>query len=280
TTEKSIKKIKLSDIQTYYNNYSPSVSSLVVVGDIDRKTLLSKIDFLRNWSSKKVEIPSEFNFPSINETQIYLLDKEGASQSFIVMGHLSDKYDVDGDHFKSQIMNYPLGGGMSGRFFLNLREDKGWTYGAYSFFSASKTNGIFGMTSSVKTEATDSALVEIFKDFNSYTTVGISEKELQFTKDAFIGGEALEYETAYQKLGFLNKILTYDLDKSYLDKQATILKSMTKSDIDAIAKAKIHPDKMAIVIVGNKYLIKKKLENLKSSKDGMEYNFRINEIKY
>jgi len=280
TTEKSIKKIKLSDVQAYYNNYSPSVSSLVVVGDIDQNTLLSKIDFLKNWGSKKVEIPSEFNYPSINETQIYLLDKEGASQSFIVMGHLSDKYDVDGEYFKSQIMNYPLGGGMSGRFFLNLREDKGWTYGAYSFFSADKNTGIFGMTSSVKTEATDSALVEIFKDFNSYTTVGISEKELKFTKDAFIGGEALEYETAYQKLGFLNKILTYDLDKSYLDKQADILNSITKADIDAIAKAKIHPDKMAIVIVGNKYLIKKKLENLKSSKDGMEYNFKINEIKY
>ena len=57
----------------------------------------------------------------------------------------SDKFDVDGDHFKSQIMNYPLGGGMSGRLFLNLREDKGWTYGAYSSFNASDKNGFFGM---------------------------------------------------------------------------------------------------------------------------------------
>ena len=121
---------------------------------------------------------------------------------------------------------------------------------------------------------------EIFKVFNSYITDGISEKELKFTKDAFLGGQALKYETPNQKLGFLNRILTYDLDKSYLDKQADILNTITKSDIDAIAKAKIHPDKMAIVIVGNKYLIKKKLENLKSSKDGMQYNFKINEIKY
>ena len=81
-------------------------------------------------------IPSSFDFPDSKETTIYLLDKEGASQSFIVMGHLADKYDVDGDHFKSQIMNYPLGGGMSGRFFLNLREEKGWTYGANSMFMA------------------------------------------------------------------------------------------------------------------------------------------------
>jgi zinc protease len=280
TTEKSIKKIKLSDIQSYYNNYSPSVSSLVVVGDIDRNALLSKIDFLKNWGSKKVEIPSEFDFPAINETQIYLLDKEGASQSFIIMGHLADKYDVDGDHFKSQIMNYPLGGGMSGRFFLSLREDKGWTYGANSFFQASKDQGVFAMFSSVKTEATDSALVEIFREFNSYTTTGITEKELRFTKDAFLGGEALKYETSGQKLGFLNRILTYDLDKSYIDKQADVLNSITKTDIDAIAKAKIHPDKMAIVIVGNKYLIKKKLKNLQSSSDGMKYNFKITEINY
>jgi len=280
-TNKSIKKIKLADIEEYYhNNYSPSVSSLVIVGDINKNTILSKINFLKDWETKTVNIPVDFNYPSISETQIYLLNKEGASQSFIIMGHLSDKYDVDGDHFKSQIMNYPLGGGMSGRLFLNLREDKGWTYGASSFFNASKRNGFFGMLSSVKTEATDSALIEIFKEFNSYTTAGITEKELKFTKDAFLGREALKYETSAQKLGFLNRILTYDLDKSYIDKQADILNSITKSDIDAIAKAKIHPDKMAIVIVGNKYLIKKKLENLKSSKDGLKYNFKINEIKY
>jgi zinc protease len=279
-TEKSIKKIKLSNVQAYYNNYSPSVSSLVVVGDIDRNSLLSKIDFLKNWGAKKVEIPSEFDFPAINETQIYLLDKEGASQSFIIMGHLADKYDVDGDHFKSKIMNYPLGGGMSGRFFLSLREDKGWTYGANSFFQASKDQGVFAMFSSVKTEATDSALVEIFREFNSYTTTGITEKELRFTKDAFLGGEALKYETSGQKLGFLNRILTYDLDKSYIDKQADVLNSITKADIDAIAKAKIQPDKMTIVIVGNKYLIKQKLKNLESSTDGMKYNFKITEIKY
>ncbi len=281
TNKKSIKKIKLSDVQNYYNdNYSPSVSSLIVVGDIDEKVLLPKIKFFEKWQSKIIEIPSNFDFPQNNETEIFLLNKEGASQSFIIMGHLADKYDVDGDHFKSQVMNYPLGGGMSGRFFLNLREDKGWTYGANSMFMASNNNGAFAMFSSVKTEATDSALIEIFSEYNSYRTTGISEKELQFTKDAFLGREALKYETAGQKLGFLNRILTYDLDETYIDDQADILNSITKSDIDAIAKAKIRPDKMSIIIVGNKYLIKKKLKNLESGTDGLKYKFKINEIKY
>ena len=100
------------------------------------------------------------------------------------------------------------------------------------------------------------------------------------TKKSFLNSASLKYETPNQKLGFLNRILTYNLDDSYLDKQANVLNTITKNDLDGIAKAKIHPDKMAIVIVGNKYLIKKKLENLKSSKDGMQYNFKINEIKY
>ena len=279
--EKSIKKIKLSDIQSYYYDYySPSISSLVVVGDIDKNALLSKIDFLEKWQPKNVIIPLSFEYPENNETEIFLLDKEGASQSFIIMGHLADKYDVDGDHFKSQIMNYPLGGGMSGRFFLNLREDKGWTYGANSMFMATNKNGAFAMFTSVKTEATDSALIEIFSEFNSYRTSGISEKELQFTKDAFLGREALKYETSGQKLGFLDRILTYDLNETYIDNQADILNSITKADIDAIAKAKIRPDKMSIIIVGNKYLIKKKLKNLESGTDGVKYKFKINEIKY
>lgn len=279
-TEKSIKKIKLSNIKDFYKNYSPSVSSLIIVGDIEKEILLPKLDFLRNWKSKEIIIPSNFDFPENKETQIYLLDKEGASQSFIIMGHLADKFDVDGDYFKSQIMNYPLGGGMSGRFFLNLREEKGWTYGANSMFMGSNKNGLFAMFTSVETDATDSALIEIFNEFDSYRTIGITEKELQFTKDAFLGREALKYETAGQKLGFLNRILTYDLDKSYIDKQARILNTITKEEIDAIAKSKILPDNMAIVIVGNKYLIKKKLKNLESSNDGMKYNFKINEIKY
>ena len=104
--------------------------------------------------------------------------------------------------------------------------------------------------------------------------------ELRFTKDAFLGGEALKYETSGQKLGFLNNILTHDLESSYIDEQADVLNSITKSDIDAIAKAKIQPDKMSIIIVGNKYLIKEKLKNLSSDVDGMNYNFKITEIKY
>ncbi len=279
-TEKTIKRIKLKDLKVYYNNYSPNVSELVAVGNISKEEFYSKLNFLKEWKNKNIVLPNNFEFQEDNITQIYLLDKEGATQSYILMGHKSDTYDVDGINFKSKIMNKSLGGGASGRLFLNLREDKGYTYGAYSFFQSDKNTGIFAIQTSVKTEVTDSALTEIFSILDNYTNEGLTNEEVLSTKKSFLNSASLKYETPNQKLGFLNRILTYNLDDSYLDKQANVLNTITKNDLDRIAKAKIHPDKMAIVIVGNKYLIKKKLENLKSSKDGMQYNFKINEIKY
>ena len=195
------------------------------------------------------------------------------------MGHKSDLYDVSGDHYKSKIVNYPLGGGASGRLFLNLREDKGYTYGVYSFFNASKYTGAFTVFSSVKTSATDSALIEIFNEINDITNNGLTDDEVSSTKSSMLNSEALKYETPRKKIGFLNKMLKYNLDDSFIQDQVNVLNSISKEELNALAKAKIHPDKMTIVIVGNKYLIKKKLENLQSSKDGMKFNFKVTEIK-
>jgi len=279
-SEKNLKKIKLKDVKEFYNNYSPNVSELVAVGNISKDEFYSQLDFLKKWENKNINLPSNFEFPSDNTTQIYLLDKEGATQSYIMMGHKSNNYDADGEFFKSQIMNKSLGGGASGRLFLNLREDKGYTYGAYSFFMGEKQTGMFGIQTSVKTEVTDSALAEIFSILDNYTNTGLTTDELNSTKESFLNSASMKYETPNQKLGFLNRILTYDLDPSYINKQADILNDMTLNEINTIASNKIRPDEMAIVIVGNKYLIKKKLEKLSSTKDGMKFNFKINEIKY
>ena len=225
-SEKNLKKIKLKDVKEFYNNYSPNVSELVAVGNISKDEFYSQLDFLKKWENKNINLPSNFEFPSDNTTQIYLLDKEGATQSYIMMGHKSNNYDADGEFFKSQIMNKSLGGGASGRLFLNLREDKGYTYGAYSFFMGEKQTGMFGIQTSVKTEVTDSALAEIFSILDNYTNTGLTTDELILLKNLFKFA-SMKYETPNQKLGFLNRILTYDLDPSYINKQADILNDMT-----------------------------------------------------
>ena len=279
-TENTIKKIKMKHIVEYYNSYyCPSVSTITVVGDISKEKIINKLSFLENWKNKEnFDIPNKFEYPEDGPTQIYLIDKPGATQSVIYMGHKSNKYDVDGEYFKSRIMNYPLGGGASARLFLNLREEKGYTYGVYSFFNGTKNNGFFTIFSSVKTEATDSALVEILYEIENYVTEGISNEELRSTKSSMLNSDALKYESPMQKLEFLNKILKYNLDKSFINKQTNILNSITKDEIDQLAENNIKKDKMQIVIVGNSYLIKKKIENL-TSKNGIRYNYKIKELK-
>ncbi len=279
-SEKTINKIKIKHIQDFYNNYyTPSITSITIVGDISKEKILDKLSFLENWKNKEnFVIPENFEYPADGPTQIYIIDKPGATQSVIYMGHKSNKFDVDGEYFKSRIMNYPLGSGASGRLFLNLREDKGYTYGVYSFFNGSKNNGTFTIFSSVKTEVTDSALVEILSEVENYVSDGITNEELRFTKSSLLNADALKYESPMQKLGFLNRILTYDLDKSFIKKQVNVLNSITKDDIDQLAERNIRKDNMQIVIVGNSYLIKKNLENL-TAKNGIRYNYKIKEIK-
>ena len=279
-SEKTINKIKIKHIQDFYNSYyTPSITSITIVGDISKEKILDKLSFLENWKNKEnFVIPENFEYPTDGPTQIYIIDKPGATQSVIYMGHKSNKFDVDGEYFKSRIMNYPLGSGASGRLFLNLREDKGYTYGVYSFFNGSKNNGTFTIFSSVKTEVTDSALVEILSEVENYVSDGITNEELRFTKSSLLNADALKYESPMQKLGFLNRILTYDLDKSFIKKQVNVLNSITKDDIDQLAERNIRKDNMQIVIVGNSYLIKKNLENL-TAKNGIRYNYKIKEIK-
>ena len=260
---KSMSNVTLDDVKNYYSQfYSPSVSSLIIVGDVKESEVVNKFAFLEKWAPKEVKIPVITSFPAGEPTQIYLVHKERAAQSVIMMGHLGMPYDATGNYFKANVMNFPLGGSFSSRINLNLREDKGWTYGAHSYFSGSKIPGTFTISTSVRTNTTDSALKEISKEVAGYLKTGITPQEVEYTKSSLLNSDALKFETPYQKAGFLSRIMEYNLPKDYIQQQAQILKGITKSDIDKASADFIHPEKMVIVVVGNKYLIKKQLENL------------------
>jgi zinc protease len=149
-------------------------------------------------------------------------------------------------------MNFTLGGGFNGRVNINLREDKGWTYGARTTFNGDEYTGDFTFSSGIKADATDSALVEVVKEFTSYATDGIKDDELVFMKNAIGQRDALRYETGMQKAGFIQRMLQYNLPANYVDQQSNILKNITKPEIDALAKKYINPNKMNMVLVGDK----------------------------
>jgi len=262
--ETSIEKITLADVKSFYQKYySPSVSELVVVGDITQDEVMSNIQFLKDWSSKDVAIPSVAITEKPDKTKIYLVDKKDAPQSEIRIGYLTDlTYDVTGDYYKSFLMNFPLGGAFNSRINLNLREDKGWSYGAFSYFNSDEEIGSYTAQAGVKGVATDSSVVEFIKEIKSYEKDGISDDELAFMKSSIGQRDARNYETPRQKAGFLRRIVHYDLDKTFVDEQTKIVKEITKEEINALAKKYLQPENMYILVVGDEATNRAKLEKL------------------
>ncbi len=263
---KTIDNVELADVKEYYSNfYSPSVTSLVVVGDIEEKDLLTKLEFLNKWKAKEVKIQPIVEPKTTTEPQFFIYNKYGAPSSVIQMGYPSLKFDATGDYYKNRVANFVFGGAFNSRLNLNLREEKGYTYGIRSNFSGGKYAGTFQISSSVKRPATALSLAEIIKEFNKYQTNGITDKELEFTKKSLLNEEALKYESPYQKAAFLSDIVKYNLDKGFTVKQNQILKDMTKDDVNAQIKKYFDANKLVTVVVGDKAIIEAQLE--KAAKD-------------
>jgi zinc protease len=256
---KSVDKLKLSDVEDYFNlQYTPKLASIVIVGDMPQDAIMPKLTFLNEWKGADVEINKVLPQEPISGRNIYLVHKPGP-QSVIRIGHHGPKYDINGDYFQSRVMNYAFGGAFNSRLNLNLREDKGYTYGIRSGFSANETDGSFFIGASVKSEATDSSLTQIFLELDKYLAEGITEEELSFTKNSMANADALRYETAFQKASFLSRIQRYGLDKEYIKRQMETLSNMSVEDVNKMAKKNIHPDNIVVVVVGNKYALKDKL---------------------
>jgi zinc protease len=263
-TVKTVENISLDDVKAFYQqNFSPSVTNLVIVGDVEKTAILPKLDFLKKWAAKPVALPKAPVARKIDKTRIYLIDKDKAAQSEIRIGYLTDlPYDATGEYYKAGLANYILGGAFNSRINMNLREDKGWTYGARSAFGSTKTPGPFTASAGVKAAATDSSVVEFVKELTNYGKTGITEDELTFLKSSVGQRDALRYETSFQKALFLNQIIDYDLPGNFVEQQSQILQKMTKKEIDAIAKKRLPVNNLIITVVGDKSAVKPGLQRL------------------
>lgn len=265
-TLKSIKALKLSDVQYFYDKYyAPDFATLTIVGDVTEQEILPKLKFLQDWKKKGVVIPvvpAPVAAPG-SDKNIMLVDKYKAAQSEIRVGMLGQKFDYNGKFFKTGAMNYPLGGNFNSRLNLNLREDKGFTYGIRSYNSGYKDRpGVYEIATGVRTSATDSAMKEIMYEVKNYRENGITDEELDFMKKSITQSDALRYESVFQKASFLNRLVELDLPKDYVAQQNATIKSLTKEEINALAKEVLKTELMTILIVGDKEKIKAPLEKL------------------
>ncbi|HEY0750455.1 MAG TPA: pitrilysin family protein, partial [Chitinophagaceae bacterium] len=253
-TEETINNITLQDIQDYYNNYMTSMDAqVVIVGDITQQEVLPKLAFLNKLPKKKINLAKIDPTPAVDKTKVYLVDVPKGAQTEFRVGYTTPlRYDPLGDYYKAYLANYILGGAFNSRLNLNLREDKGWTYGARSSFNADEYAGEFQFSSGIKADATDSALSEVMREMKQYIANGVKPEELTFLKSAIGQNDALRYETSAQKAAFIRRILEYNLPANYMEAQNKILANMTTEELTRIANKYIQPDKMNILLVGDK----------------------------
>jgi zinc protease len=274
---KTIDEIELADVKEYYEKfYSPNVTNVTIVGDIEEADVLAKLDFLNKWQNKNVVLPEPPQPLPVTEPKFFVYHKKLAPSSVIMMGYPSEKFDPYGDQFKSRIANFAFGGNFNSRLNLNLRENKGYTYGIRSSFYGGKKSGVFEISSSVKRPATVYSLAEILKEFKAYQNGGITDAELEFTKNSMLNQEAISYEAPYQKAGYLGSILTYNLEKDFKAKQKQILLGITKEEVNAQIKKHFDANKLITIVVGDKYYIENQMD--KAVKDE-RFKETLNKVK-
>lgn len=254
-TEATIKNIQLADVQAYYDKYfSVNNAQVVVVGDVKEDEILSKLGFLQQMKSQEVKLPQVAAAAAPGKTKIYFVNIPNAAQTEFRIGYVTNmKYDALGDYYRSTVMNYPLGGAFNSRLNLDLREDKGWTYGARSYFDGDKYTGSYTFSAGIRANATDSAMMDIARIIKEYRDKGITAEELAFTQKSIGQSEARKYETGFQKAGFLSRVLDYNLPADFSKEQNDMLSKLSVSDINTLAM-KYVPDmnNVNVLLVGDK----------------------------
>ena len=258
-----VEKLTLADVKRFYQTYyNPTNAKVVVTGDVTQPQIESELGFLTQWKGAAPKLGDLKPQGEQARPGIYLVDKPGAPQSVIRIGRRAMPFDTTGDYFIANLMNFNLGGNFNSRINLNLREDKGYTYGASSGFSANREAGVFATGANVRTDATVDAIRQFLKEMDGYRKSGPTPVELAYMRSAVSQQDALSYETLGQKAGFLLQMIMYDLKPDYVQAQNQLIKTVSPETLKASADRWLDPADMVIVVVGDKQKLEKPLAEL------------------
>ena len=250
-TIKTVENITLEDVQNYYLTYAkPNNAYLTIVGDVDYKEIKKLVKSLfKGW--KKGKLP-EYEMPTVNDVsknEINFVDMSNAVQSEITVGNIINISMADPDYFALRLANQILGGG-SGRLYENLREDKGFTYGAYSGATTSRYVGTFYASTSVRNEVTDSSVVEIINEINRIISDNVSESKLASVKEKFVGNFIMSTERPSTIATFALNIDKYNLPSNFYETYLDNFQKVTVEDIKRVTNKYFKNNNLRIVIVG------------------------------
>jgi zinc protease len=261
-TRESIEKISINDLKSYYdNNFSPSVTKINVAGNVSKEQVLAALKPLESeWKSKEVTKNNYAPPSDPDKSGIYFIDIPGSRQSVIFIGYLALSRD-NPDYIKADFVNYRLGGAFTSILNQILREEKGFTYGASSYFQEMKVKAPFVASTSVRSDATFESLKIAVDEMEKYRN-GISENDIEFIKNCMILSNALRFETNGSLVGMLSTISKYGLPEDYIKNEESVIKGMTVEEHKAITNKYIVPDKMYYVVVGDAATQLKPLEKI------------------
>ncbi|MEQ3691928.1 MAG: insulinase family protein [Flavobacterium sp.] len=268
TSEETLKNVSLADVKLNYNTYYvPGNAYLVIVGDVNFKTIKKEVeDLFGDW--KKATAPQlSYSDPlDVQYSRINFIDASNAVQSEVSLVNLSKLKMTDKDYFAALLANQILGGGGEGRLFLNLREKHGWTYGSYSSLASGKYIGKFRSSASVRNTVTDSAVVEIFNELKRIRTELVSAEDLQNAKSKYIGNFVMQIEKPETVARYALNKETQGLPADFYENYIKNINAVTAQDIQNAAKKYFLDSNTRVVIVGKAADVLPGLEKLSKDK--------------
>ncbi|HCR30567.1 MAG TPA: hypothetical protein DIV79_11170 [Opitutae bacterium] len=250
-TEESVAAIGRNDLIAFHReHFLPNNASLAIVGDFDGKEEIDRVSGLfGDWNRGELPEIAELSFPKVDGETVHLIDREDSVQSTLRVAQQSiPRSNPDTPELK--VVMSVLGGGMSGRMFRNLREDKGYTYGAGSYSANAANFGAIVSYADVRNEVTTDAIKEIFHELGRIRDEPIPESELEIHKKYRSGSYMLSLERPLTIAALVQEIDVYDLDPDYYRTYVTQMMSVTPERAEALARKYIRPESSVVVIVG------------------------------
>jgi len=231
--------------------FIPNSGVLLIVGDFERESLVPQIeDLFSQWPQGSISQVSPPALVKRTERIIYLVDRPGSAQSNIVIANEAITR-TSPDYFPLLLMHTILGANASSRLFMNLREHKGYTYGAYSSLDARRLAGTFRATAEVRTAVTGASLHEFFYELDRIRNESVSADEITNAKSYLTGVFPIRIETQDGLIDQMVNIKMFDLPDVYLRTYRDQLNAVTTDEIQTVAQKYVTPDQAAIVIVGD-----------------------------
>jgi predicted Zn-dependent peptidase len=254
-TEATLRSFRREDLQQFHGAwFRPNNSILVVVGDVTPVVILPKLEAaLGTWKSGDASAPALPAITQVQKREIIIVDKPGAPQTEVRIGRVGVPR-LTGDYYAIVVMNTILGGSFSSRLNQNLREQHGYTYGANSRFDFRPLAGPFTAGAAVQTAVTDKALTEFMKELNGILKP-VPDAELERARNYVALKYPGNFQTVDEIAGELEEMVLYGLPDDFFNTYVGRILAVTKDDVQRVAKKYLDPEKVAIVLVGDRKAI-------------------------